>query len=434
MVNGDLRDGWEWKTLDDVASNEKNAIVDGPFGSNLKVSDYVDDVQAVPVLTTKNLEGKYGVENLRFISQQKFEQLKRSEVRSGDILIAKIGSCGKTGIYPQNMRSAIIPANLLKFTVHPDVNRMFVYYYLNSPYFKNELKEIITATAQPAFSVTKFRTLPIPVPSIPEQERIVAKIEELFTQLDAGTSALERVQAGLRRYKASVLKAAVEGKLASQNSEGRMQNEGELPEGWKWVTIGEITQHLTSGSRGWAKYYSAEGSLFVRVGNFNRLSNAIDLEKLQFVIAPDTAEANRTRLKKRDLLITMTADVGMVGIVDERTLHWNNAYINQHVGLVRLENPDYVDYVSWALASEIGQKQFREKQYGLTKVGLNFDDIRSLEIPLPPLEEQRRIVAEVERRLSVAREVESVVEKALVRASRLRQAVLKSAFEGRLVR
>ena len=72
MVNGDLRDGWEWKTLDDVASNEKNAIVDGPFGSNLKVSDYVDDVQAVPVLTTKNLEGKYGVENLRFISQQKF--------------------------------------------------------------------------------------------------------------------------------------------------------------------------------------------------------------------------------------------------------------------------------------------------------------------------------------------------------------------------
>jgi type I restriction enzyme S subunit len=129
----------------------------------------------------------------------------------------------------------------------------------------------------------------------------------------------------------------------------------------------------------------------------------------------------------------MTADVGMVGIVDERTLRWGDAYINQHVGLVRLGNPDYVDYVSWALASEIGQKQFREKQYGLTKVGLNFDDIRSLEIPLPPLEEQRRIVAEVERRLSLAAEVESTLEESLSRAGRLRQSVLKSAFEGRLV-
>lgn len=273
----------------------------------------------------------------------------------------------------------------------------------------------------------------IPLPPLPEQERIVAKIEELFTQLDAGTAALERVHAGLKRYKASVLKAAVEGKLGIQNDEFRMQDDGQLPAGWKWVTLGEITQHLTSGSRGWAKYYSEEGSLFVRVGNFNRLSNTIDLTKLQLVNAPDTAEANRTRLKKRDLLITMTADVGMVGIVDERTLRWGDAYINQHVGLVRLENPDYVDYVSWALASEIGQKQFRAKQYGLTKVGLNFDDIRSLEIPLPPLEEQRQIVAEVERRLSLAAEVESTLAASLSRAGRLRQSVLKSAFEGRLV-
>ena len=247
--------------------------------------------------------------------------------------------------------------------------------------------------------------------------------------MEAGTSALERVQAGLRRYKASVLKAAVEGKLVIGNS---VIGDGELPEGWYWTTIEEQIKHLTSGSRGWAKYYSDSGSLFVRVGNFNRLSKTIDLKKIIFVNAPNGAEANRTRLQEKDLLITMTADVGMVGVVDENTLRRGDAYINQHVGLVRLKEPESVEYIAYALASEIGQKQFREKQYGATKTGLNFEDIKSLQVPLPPLEEQRRIVAEVERRLSVARQVESAVEAAQVRASRLRQAVLKSAFEGRL--
>jgi type I restriction enzyme S subunit len=106
-----LPDGWRWGEVAEVGAKQKNAIVDGPFGSNLKLTDYVAD-GTVPVLTTKNLAGKY--DDLRFISEQKFQELKRSAVYPNDILMAKIGSCGKTGIYPVNMPPAIIPANLLK--------------------------------------------------------------------------------------------------------------------------------------------------------------------------------------------------------------------------------------------------------------------------------------------------------------------------------
>jgi type I restriction enzyme, S subunit len=303
----------------------------------------------------------------------------------------------------------------------------------------------VTGTTRLKLNQGRMREFPVILPPLAEQERIVRRLEELLSDLEAGVQALGRVRAGVKRYKASVLKAACEGRLFDAGEQGMRPFEevgatrrvapteaGGLPEGWRWVTIGELTEHLTSGSRGWAKYYAESGSLFVRVGNFNRISRTIDLDKAIFVKAPSGAEANRTRLQLNDLLITMTADVGMVGIVDESTLHWGDAYINQHVGLARLREPEYVEFVAYALASEIGQKQFREKQYGATKLGLNFEDIKSLEIPLPPLEEQRRIVAEVERRLEAAREVEAAVDVGVKRARRLRQAVLRNAFEGRL--
>lgn len=427
MVNGNLPDGWEWSTIGELAERVTKGSTPTSYGFKYQR-------EGIKFVKTENIVESGKIQSITdYIDDETNRFLSRSILQPFDILFSIAGTIGRVGIVQEHD----VPANTNQALsilrgVHKKANFKYVFYFLKSPFVQKQALDSIVGVGRANLSLANVSGLKIPLAPLPEQERIVAKIEELFTQLEAGTAALERVQAGLKRYKASVLKAAVEGKLLKDEGR-RMKDEGQLPAGWKWVTLGEITQHLTSGSRGWAKYYSEEGSLFVRVGNFNRLSNTIDLTKLQLVNAPDTAEANRTRLKERDLLITMTADVGMVGIVDERTLHWGNAYINQHVGLVRLKNPDYVDYVSWALASEIGQKQFRAKQYGLTKVGLNFDDIRSLEIPLPPLEEQRQIVAEVERRLSLAAGVESTLAASLSRAGRLRQSILKSAFEGRLV-
>ena len=138
-----LPESWKWAQMSDISAPVKNAIVDGPFGSNLKVSDYVEN-GPVPVLTTKNLTGDYS--NVRYITQDKFEELKRSEVRPNDILMAKIGSCGKTGIYPVNMPSAIIPANLMKITVHPEVEQKYVYYYFDSLQFQSHLRKITGST------------------------------------------------------------------------------------------------------------------------------------------------------------------------------------------------------------------------------------------------------------------------------------------------
>ena len=421
VINGNLPDGWTWTTIGNVADTTSGGT---PLRSH---PEYYGG--NIPWLKSGELRDGIIRDAEETITDAGLKNSSAKYFSKDTVVVALYGATvGRTGIlgFDATTNQAICG-------ISPRNNSFFskyMFYWLQSQ--RQNLVNQSAGGAQPNISQGIIRNLPFPLSPLPEQKRIVAKIEELFTQLEAGTAALKRVRAGLKRHKASVLKAAVEGRLLPVGGdEGRMQNDGDLPDGWRWTTIGELAQHLTSGSRGWASYYSDEGSLFVRVGNFNRLSKTIDLNKKQFVNAPQTAEANRTRLKKRDLLITMTADVGMVGIVDVNTLRWGDAYINQHVGLVRLKDSDFVEYVAYALASEYGQKQFREKQYGLTKVGLNFDDIRSLKIPLPPLAEQRRIVAEVERRLSVAQEVESVVAASVARAGRLRQSVLKSAFEGR---
>ena len=336
-----------------------------------------------------------------------------------------------------SVRAPVGPTNLCKedscigrglAAIHPRNSMPSKYFMYYLRLIEKEWDTKATGTTFKAITGTVLRNQRIPLAPLTEQERIVERIESLFTQLDAGITGLKRAKAALKRYKASVLKAACEGRLGNYN----MGQDSHIPNNWAWTTLGELKQHLTSGSRGWAKYYSDSGSLFIRVGNFERLSKSIYLEKSVFVNAPQGAEADRTRLKLKDILITMTADVGMVGVVDERTLRGGGAYINQHVGLVRIRETNYVDFIAYALASEVGQTQFRKKQYGLTKVGLNFDDIKSIRIPLPPLEQQRRIVVEVDQRLSVVQELEQTIEANLKRAERLRQAILKRAFEGKL--
>jgi type I restriction enzyme S subunit len=187
---------------------------------------------------------------------------------------------------------------------------------------------------------------------------------------------------------------------------------------------------VTSGSRGWAKYYSEEGAVFLRIGNLDHESISLDLGNLRRVNPPAGAEGTRTKVEAGDFLISITADVGMIAIVPQ---DFETAYINQHIALARPVTSICNKFVAWYLASAYGgQKQFLRLQRGATKVGLGLDDIRAVPVPLPPLVEQQRIVAEVERRFSILDELEIAVQVNLQRAERLRQSILHCAFTGKL--
>lgn len=165
--------------LFEVASSAKNAIVDGPFGSSLKTSDYVDN--GIPVLQGKNITGnEFRFTEIRFITPQKSMELIRSKVVIGDILIVKIGSIGYAaeiddlGGYPY----AIIPANLAKISIDENkIEKKYLLQWLKTVWVKTYFEKIASKTAQPALSLGKIRELPVPLPPLAEQQRIAAQLD-----------------------------------------------------------------------------------------------------------------------------------------------------------------------------------------------------------------------------------------------------------------
>lgn len=156
---------------------------------------------------------------------------------------------------------------------------------------------------------------------------------------------------------------------------------------WEEHCLNEYIEFLTSGSRGWAQYFvDEEDELFITIKNVK--NNHISLDDIQYINAPNSKEAERTKVKTGDLLISITADLGRTGVVDEEIAS-RGAYINQHLSLVRLDqkkvNPLYVSHF---LETNGGKRQFESKNQNGVKAGLNFDAINSLKILVPPLEKQ----------------------------------------------
>ena len=155
----------------------------------------------------------------------------------------------------------------------------------------------------------------------------------------------------------------------------------------------------------------------------------IDLNDIQHVDLPDKAEGLRSKLKPNDVLISITADLGSIGLVPQNI---GDAYINQHIAVVRFKNPNQGKFMAWFLRSEQGQKDLLKNKRGAGKPGLGLDDIRSSNVPVVSDADADAIISFIESHLSVCDSIEKTVDTALQQAEALRQSILKKAFEGEL--
>ena len=289
------------------------------------------------------------------------------------------------------------------------VSLKYLYYYL---LFKRpDLVKQGIGGAQANISQTILKKLSIPYPvSKSEQQRIVARIEELFSQLDAGVETLKKTKAQLAVYRQAVLKEAF-----SCCAEKK--------------PIREMSSIVTSGSRGWAKYYCDNGAKFIRIGNLTRNKIYIDLDDIQHVQLPDKAEGTRTKLAANDVLVSITADLGNIGLVPNGI---GEAYVNQHIAMIRFNNQMQGEFYAWYLRSEYGQQDLLRNKRGGGKLGLGLDDIRDSRVPVVSNETAESILSIIECRLSVCDSIEHTVDLALQQAEAMRQSILKDAFEGKL--
>jgi type I restriction enzyme S subunit len=328
------------------------------------------------------------------------------------------------------------------------------------------LGEHDTSTAIPGLNRDDLYAQEIPLVPQAEQKRIVAKIEELLTQVNTARARLAKVPIILKRFRQSVLAAACSGRMTQEwrigrklegaagklladimsKRKARMKEIGlgaykeplqpdssqipDVPEEWALAIMDQLTCLVTSGSRGWGKCYSDLGPLFVRAQDIN--TDSLILGGVAHVQPPKNAEGRRTRVKYGDLLVTITgANVTKSALV---YIDPGEAYVSQHVALVRPVDPSVREFMYlWIVSPQHGRAKLLEDAYGAGKPGLNLDNIKEMIVALPSLEEQHEIVRRVEALFKLADAIEKRVEAATKRADKLTQAILAKAFRGELV-
>ncbi len=325
--------------------------------------------------------------------------------KAGDILIVCDGS--RSGFVGKAIDGYV--GSTLAIISADGMSQEYLYYFLQGKYALLNTKKKGTGT--PHLDANILNQQKLVVPSLEEQKRVVAKIEELFSELDNGVETLKKTKQQLSVYRQAVLKEAFE----------RCK---------KLSPIREMSTLVTSGSRGWAKYYAPQGAKFIRIGNLTRDSIDIDFSDTQYVDLPDKAEGLRSKLQPNDVLVSITADLGSIGLVPNNI---GEAYINQHIAVVRFKNSAQGKFMAWYLRSDWGQKDLLKNKRGAGKLGLGLDDIRDSRVPVVSDEEADAVLGIIESRLSVCDSIEETVDTALQQAEAMRQSILKRAFEGELL-
>ena len=290
------------------------------------------------------------------------------------VLVTCIGIIGKVAI--NNVECAF---NQQINAIIPEKSKCLTEYLAYAIQNKQaEMQDIANAPVVPILNKTQFSDIEIKLPSLSEQEDIVEKL-----------NAVSKLIA-LRKEQLIKLDQLVKSRFIELFGDPVIN-----PMEWPVCELAKHIRFLTSGSRGWAQYFTDSGEYFITIKNVKNCR--ITLDDVQHIVPPDNAEAKRTKVQEGDLLISITADLGRTGVVT-REIAAHGGYINQHLTCIRL-NQDTVRplYVAYYLESDAGKGQFQSKNQSAVKAGLNFNSINTLCLMVPPVKLQDTFIAFVEQ-------------------------------------
>ena len=369
-------------------------------------------------------------------------------VNKDEILLSVRAPVGPTNIA---LEKSCIGRGLCGLKYIIDENSKFIFYFFRS--IEKELSQLGTGSTFQAISKSQISNLKFPLPPLPEQHRIVAKLEELFTKLDVSVAELKKAKAQIKRYRQSVLKYAFEGRLTEQwrIANGELRNETaeellakikkerkkalgkkykelppvdttnlpQLPENWKWISLGEVTD-INMGQ-------SPPGDSYNTFGDGVPLING----PVEF---GDTPFSNTRAIKFTTKVTKMCKENDLILCVRGSTtgrmnIAGQDACIGRGVASIRAYF--YQPYINYYIHSI--QIKIFDLGTGSTFPNVSFDVLKGIAISICSIKEQQQIVSEIERHFSVADETEKIIDQSLKQAERLRQSILKDAFSGKLV-
>jgi len=448
--NRDLPKGWASATISDVCKKPQ-------YGWTSKASQ----IGTLKYLRTTDItSGQITWDTVPYCLNEP-DDIAKYLLEDGDVVISRAGSVGYSKLIKKPPK-AVFASYLIRF--NPLIEQRFFAYFLKSPSYWQAISEKKLGIAVQNVNATKLKEISIPIAPLGEQERIVGKIEELFSDLDAGVAALEKVKKEITRFRQAVLKNAFEGKLTAKwrkenkekiepasklleriakerekQTKGRKQRKlplldtstlPKLPEGWAWGRVNDITVSQQYGTSDKATI-EPSGTPVLRMGNIQ--DGKLVYDKLKF-FPSEYADMQKFILKDGDVLFNRTNSAELVGKCAVYKSCCPPSIFASY--LIKVEtissySPDILaDYIN----SIHGRKYINSvvsQQVGQANV--NGTKLSMMPIPIFCQEEQEQIVSEIERRFSIADKAEAIAEQALKQASRLGQSILKKAFEGKLV-
>ena len=456
-----LPDGWAWTTLEEIIEPSKEKV--NPL-----------EIEEVPYISLEHIEKDTG----KLLGHGRSSDVRSSKTKfsRGDLLYGKLRPYLNKA-YISDFEG-VCSTDLLVFPKNELLANAFFLYRFLCRDFVNYASHNVSGVNLPRVNFQTLSQFKIPLPPLPEQHRIVAKIEELFTKLDAGINALHKAQSQLKRYRQSVLKAAFEGKLTEawraehqgkiepayillerilkarrekweveqlerMQAKGKMPKDDKwkekykepiapdtnelpkLPKGWTWATVEQLLTKIQYGSSK-KTGDDSKGVPVLRMGNI--VDGKIVLNSLKY-LPKEHDEFPELLLNKGDLLFNRTNSRELVGKTAVYTGIPNPCSFASYLIRVRFHPRIDSMIVAYYINSVYGKDWILSvvsQQAGQANV--NGTKLKLLAVPMPPEKEQQVLVEEVERHLFAADEVEKTITAELKRAEQLRQSILKKSL------
>lgn len=435
----DLPEGWTLSALEDLASNPSADIVDGPFGSNLKASEYQET--GIPIIRLQNVKkNRFIDKNIKYVSGEKAKELQRHSFVAGDLVITKLGDpLGEAAIVPDKFDTGIIVADVVRARLNPRfADKRYVMYAINSPVVVSSLANEIKGTTRPRVNLGHIRRLEIPLAPLPEQKRIADKLDSLLARVDKCQAHLERVPALLKAFRQSVLAAATSGRLTDEwrKDEREIEVNGySFPVSWNVTTFDDALT-LIDGDRGpnypkQSDYQLHGHCLFLSTKNVRLFG--FEFDDLVFISEEKHKKLRAGTLQRGDVIITTRGTLGNVAYYDE-TVPFDVVRINSGMLILRSKLNNLMGkYLMMCIASPFFTTQLDEKRSGSAQPQIPAKTLKTFILPIPPLEEQHEIVRRVERLFAFAERLEARWRSAQGQVGSLTPSLLAKAFRGELV-
>lgn len=407
MRKGGKLEGWKVVKFGDVCD-----FVRGPFGGSLKKEIFVEDGFAV-------YEQQHAIynqfEDIRyFIDSGKFDEMKRFEVKPGNLIMSCSGTMGKVAIVPGDVKKGIINQALLLIKPSKSILNTFIKYWMESESFQEGLREFSQGAAiQNVASVKILKEIDITVPPLSEQQRIVSVLDEAFASIAQAKSNAERNLVNARELFESVLQYEFE-------------NAGKS---WEEKRLGDATHLITDGKHGDCRDEENSGYYFLSAKDVKY--STLNYEKARQIKKEDFEETHRrTNLKPGDVLVTNSGTIGRMAIAPDDAKTYKTTF-QKSVAIIK-PIPSMLDNVFCCYHLKADLSKLVNVSAGTAQKNLLIGDLKNHLIKIPPLAEQRAIVGRLEALSAETGRLEEIYQQKVESLEELKKSVLGKAFEGEL--